>query len=135
MVLAASRRRLADRLAASRRNLQCFVKNSDRGKRAIDLRLQTIAFGVVWLVTDLIYSLSVRRLAASSAYEVARAPLGRALGVVSGMARGAIVSMLLIAIVAALPLPEPIGKSIFDSYLGSRLAMRGESVQRALATS
>ncbi|MFN8634655.1 MAG: CvpA family protein [Chloroflexota bacterium] len=91
-----------------------------------------IAFGVVWLVTDLVYSLSVRRLAASSAYEVARAPLGRALGVVSGMARGAIVSMLLIAIVAALPLPEPIGKAIFDSYLGSRLAMRGESVQRAL---
>lgn len=91
-----------------------------------------IAFGAVWLVSDLVYSLSVRRLAASSAYQVARAPLGRALGVASGIARGAIVSMLLLAIVAALPLPEPIGNAIRESTLGSRLAVRGETVQRAL---
>jgi uncharacterized protein YkwD len=42
------------------------------------------------------------------------------------------VAMLTLAIVSALPLPEPVTAAIRDSQLGSRLAARGESVQRAL---
>jgi uncharacterized protein YkwD len=91
-----------------------------------------IAFGGVWLASDLLYSITVRRLTASATYEVARSTTGRALGIVTGVARGAVVAMLLLAIVAALPLPEPISQAIAASTLGSRLEARGESVQRAL---
>jgi uncharacterized protein YkwD len=91
-----------------------------------------IAFGGVWLLSDIVYGLTVRRIAAPATYDVARSAIGRVLGVASGLARGAIVSMLLLAIIAALPLPEPIGAAIRESTIGSRLAVRGEAVQRAL---
>jgi uncharacterized protein YkwD/uncharacterized membrane protein required for colicin V production len=91
-----------------------------------------IAFGGVWLLSDLLYSATIRRLTASSTREVALSSVGRTLGIVTGLARGVIVAMLLLAIVAALPLPEPIGQAIQESSLGSRLVARGQSVQRAL---
>ena len=39
---------------------------------------------------------------------------------------------LALAVVVALPLPDPITSAIHDSLLGERLATRGETVQRAL---
>lgn len=91
-----------------------------------------IGFGAVWLLSDLAYSLTVRQLTAVESRKVAETGLGRALGVVTGLARGVIVATLLLAIVAALPLPEPVALAIRESSLGSRLAARGEVVQRAL---
>src|SRR6185436_11395639 len=91
-----------------------------------------LGFGVVWLVTGFVYSLTVRRMAASAMRDVATSSLGKALGVVTGLARGIMVAMLTLGIVSALPLPEPITAAVRDSQLGSRLAARGENVQRAL---
>jgi len=91
-----------------------------------------LAFGGIWLLSDLLYTVTIRRLSAGPTEEVARTGLGRLLGVPTGIARGIIVAMLLLAIVASLPLPEPISRAIQESTLGSRLATRGQSVQRAL---
>jgi uncharacterized protein YkwD/uncharacterized membrane protein required for colicin V production len=91
-----------------------------------------IAFGGVWLLSDLLYSVTVRQLTARATHDVAQSTMGRALGIATGLARGVVVATLLLAIVAALPLPEPIGRAIEDSTVGSRLATRGQSVQRAL---
>lgn len=91
-----------------------------------------IAFGGIWLLSDIVYSMSVRRMTALASRDVARSFLGRMLGVFTGLARGVVVATLLLAIVAALPLPEPITQAIRDSEVGSRLASRGETVQRAL---
>lgn len=91
-----------------------------------------IGFGLVWLVTGFLFSLTIRRMAASSAQDVAASSIGKALGVVTGLARGVMVGMLTLGIVSALPLPEPVTSAVRDSQLGSRLAERGESVQRAL---
>ena len=90
-------------------------------------------FAAVWVLTDLAYNLVVRRLTAGAADEAARTRIGRLLGVASGVARGAIVAMLLLGIVRALPLPEPVTRAISDSRLGSALAERGADLQRALA--
>lgn len=92
-----------------------------------------IAFGGVWLISDILYSATVRRMTALASRDVAQTTIGRILGVVTGLVRGAIVGMLLLAIVASLPLPEPITQAVHDSYLGSRLADRGATVQRALS--
>ena len=91
-----------------------------------------LAFGGVWLISDMLYSLTVRRMTALASRDVARSTIGRLLGVVTGLARGVVVATLLLAIVAALPLPEPITNAVADSRIGSRLAERGENVQRAL---
>jgi uncharacterized protein YkwD/uncharacterized membrane protein required for colicin V production len=91
-----------------------------------------LAFGGIWLLSDLLYTVTIRRLSAGPTDEVARTSMGRLLGVPTGIARGIIVAMLLLAIVASLPLPEPISRAIQESMLGSRLATRGQSVQRAL---
>ncbi|MGE3270670.1 MAG: CvpA family protein [Chloroflexota bacterium] len=90
------------------------------------------AFGLVWMATGLVYGLTVRRMAASAMQDVAASTPGRLLGVVTGLARGIVVSMLTLGIVSALPLPEPVTQAVHDSELGSRLADRGENVQRAL---
>src|SRR5207248_10246521 len=50
-----------------------------------------------------------------------------------GLARGLIVTTLALAIIVALPLPEPISAAVRDSLIGERLATRGEYVQRALS--
>lgn len=92
-----------------------------------------LAFGGVWLVSDLLYSVTVRRMTALASRDVARSTVGRILGVFTGLARGVVVATLLLAIVAALPLPEPVTRAVTDSTMGSRLAERGETVQRALA--
>jgi uncharacterized protein YkwD/uncharacterized membrane protein required for colicin V production len=91
-----------------------------------------LAFGGVWLISDLIYSVTIRRGTALASHDVARSTIGRVLGVATGLARGVVVATLLLAIVAALPLPEPITRAVTDSRLGSRLAERGVTVQRAL---
>jgi uncharacterized protein YkwD len=91
-----------------------------------------LAFGGVWLISDILYSLTVRRMTALASRDVARSRLGRLLGAATGFARGLVVATLLLAIVAALPLPEPITLAVTESRLGSRLAGRGENVQRAL---
>ena len=91
------------------------------------------AFGAVWLLTDLAYGLVVRRLTAGAADDAARSRVGRLLGVASGAVRGALVAMLLLGVIRALPLPEPVTRAIGDSHLGSYLADRGADVQRALA--
>jgi uncharacterized protein YkwD len=93
-----------------------------------------LAFGGVWLISDMLYSLTVRRVTALASRDVARSKVGRTLGAVTGLARGVVVSTLLLAIVAALPLPEPITQAISASTVGSRLAGRGETVQRALGS-
>ena len=91
-----------------------------------------IGFGLAWMVTGLVYGLTVRRIAASAMRDVATSSVGKALGVVTGLARGIMVGMLTLGIVSSLPLPEPVTKAVRDSQLGSRLAERGDSVQRAL---
>jgi uncharacterized protein YkwD/uncharacterized membrane protein required for colicin V production len=91
-----------------------------------------LAFGGVWLISDLLYSATVRRMTALASRDVARSKVGRLLGVVTGLARGIVVATLLLAIVAALPLPGPITEAVSDSRIGSRLADRGVNVQRAL---
>jgi uncharacterized protein YkwD/uncharacterized membrane protein required for colicin V production len=91
-----------------------------------------LAFGGVWLLSDLLYSATIRRMTALASRDVARSSIGRTLGVVTGLARGVVVATLLLAIVAALPLPEPITSAVAESRIGSRLAGRGENVQRAL---
>jgi len=92
-----------------------------------------LAFGGVWLLSDLVYSVTARRMTALASRDVARSTIGRLLGIFTGLARGIVVATLLLAIVAALPLPEPITRAVTDSRIGSRLAERGETVQRALA--
>jgi uncharacterized protein YkwD len=91
-----------------------------------------LAFGGVWLLSDLLYSATIRRMTAFASRDVARSTVGRALGVASGAARGLLVATLLLAIVAALPLPSPITQAVAESRLGARLAQRGETVQRAI---
>jgi uncharacterized protein YkwD len=91
-----------------------------------------LAFGGVWLISDMLYSITVRRMTALASRDVARSKIGRLLGAATGFARGLVVATLLLAIVAALPLPEPITNAVSDSRIGSRLAGRGENVQRAL---
>ena len=90
-------------------------------------------FAAVWLLSDLLYGLVVRRLTRGAADEAARSRVGRLLGVASGAARGALIAMLLLGLVRGLPLPEPIARAISDSRLGSALADRGADLQRALA--
>jgi uncharacterized protein YkwD len=92
-----------------------------------------LAFGGVWLISDMLYSVTIRRMTALASHDVARSALGRLLGIVTGLARGVVVATLLLAIVAALPLPDPITQAIRESAVGSKLASRGETVQRALA--
>ncbi len=92
-----------------------------------------LAFGGIWIISDLLFGLTVRQMTARASRDVARSLVGRILGAATGLVRGAIVGTLLLAIIAALPLPEPIGQAIRESQLGSRLAERGESVQRALS--
>jgi uncharacterized protein YkwD len=80
----------------------------------------------------MVYGMTVRRWTDPSSRQVALSPLGKLLGALTGLVRGVIVSMLLLGIVAALPLPDPITAAIHDSRLGAPLAARGESVQIAL---
>jgi uncharacterized protein YkwD/uncharacterized membrane protein required for colicin V production len=91
-----------------------------------------LAFGGVWLLSDLLYSATIRRMTAFASRDVARSTVGRILGVASGAARGLLVATLLLAIVAALPLPGPITQAVAESRLGAPLAERGETVQRAI---
>jgi uncharacterized protein YkwD/uncharacterized membrane protein required for colicin V production len=91
-----------------------------------------LAFGTIWIVSDLVYSATIRRMTALASRDVARSIVGRVFGAVTGLARGIVVAMLLLGIVAALPLPEPITQAVTESALGARLAGRGETVQRAL---
>jgi uncharacterized protein YkwD len=93
-----------------------------------------LGFSLVWMATGLIYGLTVRRVAAPSTQDVGASGIGRALGVVTGLGRGVMVGMLTLAIVTSLPLPEPVTSAIRDSQLGSQLAARSESVQRALGS-
>jgi uncharacterized protein YkwD len=76
--------------------------------------------------------MTVRRWTDPTSRHVASSPLGKMFGSVTGLVRGLIVSMLLLGIVAALPLPEPVTTAVHDSRLGGPLAARGESVQQAL---
>jgi uncharacterized protein YkwD len=92
-----------------------------------------LAFGGIWLISDLLYSVTVRRMTALASRDIARSTIGRLLGAVTGLVRGVVVATLLLAIVAALPLPEPITQAVKESAIGARLAERGETVQRALA--
>jgi uncharacterized protein YkwD/uncharacterized membrane protein required for colicin V production len=91
-----------------------------------------IGFAGIWLVTDLIYSVTVRRLTDLSSREVAKTRSGQVLGAVTGLARGLLVATLGLAVVVALPLPDPITSAIHDSHVAEPLAARGENVQRAL---
>ena len=52
--------------------------------------------------------------------------------ILHGAARGALVAMLLLGIVRALPLPEPVTRAIGDSPVGSYLSERGADLQQAL---
>src|SRR5689334_15715950 len=54
-----------------------------------------IAFGAIWLLTDMLYSLTVRRWTDLTSREVAKSRWGRLLGALTGLVRGLIVSMLL----------------------------------------
>lgn len=91
-----------------------------------------LAFGAIWLLTDMAYGLTIRRWTDLTSRQVAASTVGRLLGAATGVVRGVIVAMLLMGIVAALPLPEPITSAIRESRLGAPLAARGESVQTAL---
>src|SRR5437763_530116 len=64
-----------------------------------------IAFGGLWLITDLLYGLTIRRMTDLPSRQVAASTSGRLLGAVTGLARGLIVATLALAVVVALPLP------------------------------
>jgi uncharacterized protein YkwD/uncharacterized membrane protein required for colicin V production len=91
-----------------------------------------IGFGLIWLLTDMLYGLTVRRWTDLTSRQVAASTTGRLLGGLTGLVRGLIVMMLLLGIVAALPLPDPITSAIRESKFGGPLAARGDSVQVAL---
>src|SRR3954447_23988837 len=47
-----------------------------------------IAFGGIWLLSDLVYTATIRQFTAKATHEVARTTVGRLLGVATGLARG-----------------------------------------------
>ncbi len=91
------------------------------------------AFGLIWLLSDLLFGLTLRRLLARPARAVAAYPLGRLLGGLTGAARAVLVVLLASAVVGALPLPEPVTRAVRDSRSAAYLGDRGAALQRALA--
>jgi uncharacterized protein YkwD len=92
-----------------------------------------ISFGLIWLASDLLLALTLRRALAGPALAVARNRLGRLLGAVTGVARGTLVVMLILAVTAAFPLPEPVSQAIHDSRLAPALGQWRQGLERAMA--
>ncbi len=91
------------------------------------------AFGLIWITSDLLFGLTLRRLLAGPARAVATSGLGRLLGIPTGLARGLLAAMLGLSVLAALPLAEPVGQAVRDSRVGSELWERSAALQRAMS--
>lgn len=91
------------------------------------------AFGAIWVGSDVLVALTLRRLLAWPALEVAKWPLGRALGLFTGAARGGMALMLTLGLMSALPLPEPVIGAVAESRTGSYLRERGADLEGAIA--
>jgi uncharacterized protein YkwD len=92
-----------------------------------------ISFGLIWLASDLLLALTLRRALAGPALAVARNGLGRVLGAFTGVARGTLVVMLILAVTAAFPLPEPVSQAIHDSRVAHALGQWRQGLERAMA--
>jgi uncharacterized membrane protein required for colicin V production len=79
---------------------------------------------VIWSVADLIYLSFVQRILGRAGALAARVPLGRLLGLPAGLARGLLVTTVLLTIAAAVPFPEPIASAVRDSALAAEVRPR-----------
>ena len=91
-----------------------------------------LAFGLTWLAADLVWALTIRRAFRAPARLVADTAVGKLGGVLTGVARGALVAALTLSVLAALPIPEPVGAAIRESRVGSALDDRSLALQQAL---
>ncbi|HYU20615.1 MAG TPA: CvpA family protein [Chloroflexota bacterium] len=91
------------------------------------------AFVLIWLASDLILGLTLRRAAAGPGIAVAHSALGRLLGVGTGAARAALVTILTLGVVEVLPLPEPVHAAVADSRAASSLSEHGATLERAIS--
>jgi uncharacterized protein YkwD len=90
-----------------------------------------VAFGLVWLLSDLLLASTLRRSLAGPVDAAARSSVGRYLGLFTGAARGAVVATLVLGVVSALPLPEPVTREIASSRAATAL---GDGIQRTQST-
>ena len=92
-----------------------------------------IAFGLVWIATDLLLGQTLRRALARPARMVGRSALGRLFGIFTGAARGGLAVMLALSVIAALPLPEPVTRAARESRAAEYLAHRAVVLQTQIA--
>ena len=92
-----------------------------------------LGFGLVWLGSDVLFALTLRRAARRPAQAVAGMRSGRLLGVLTGAARAMLAATLALAVITGLPTPEPVGRAVRESTVASHLADGAMAVQRALS--
>lgn len=80
------------------------------------------AFGAIWIASELVLASALRWALAGPVEAISWSSLGRALGLFTGVARGLVIATLVLGVVGALPLPEPVtravGSSRANEYLG-----------------
>ena len=92
-----------------------------------------LGFGLVWLASDLLFALTLRRAVWRPARAVAASRTGRLLGVLTGSARALAAATLALAVVAGLPTPEPVNRAVGESRIAPYLTDRVLALQRALS--
>lgn len=92
------------------------------------------AFATIWIAADLLIATALERYYAGSARAVAASRAGRVLGTLTGAVLGVFVVAPLLALTAALPLSDVIGKAVRDSRAGAALGESGEVLERGITT-
>lgn len=94
--------------------------------------LRPLAFLGLWLVVDVLASLLARALAGPLGRLSADSTADHVLGFLPGVLKGGVIAAFALAMLIALPLPEPVKDEIGQSALGSRLAAALPGLEGAL---
>jgi uncharacterized protein YkwD len=91
------------------------------------------AFFLVWAGSDLLYGSLIRPLLGGRFWRRAPSAFERVLGIWPGLARGLVVSTVLLIIASALPLGDPLGTALQDSRVNQALQSRAAALAAQLS--
>ena len=89
-------------------------------------------FLLLWALSDLGYGILIRRVGSSRIWQSGRSPVGRVLGIWPGLARGLVVSTVLLSVAATIPFDERMQSALRGSRFNEALQPRAEQLDRQL---
>lgn len=89
-------------------------------------------FLLLWAISDSLYGILIRRLGNPRFWQAGRSPIGRVLGVWPGLARGLLVSAVLLSVAATIPFDERMQAALRESRFSQQLQPRAAQLDRQL---